>query len=104
VLINLVQNALDASPRGERVTLRVEERDASLRTLIIDRGKGLAPELKDRLFEAGVTSKQHGSGIGLVVARSLCRQHGGDVMLSDNPSGGVIAIFELPKTPTGVPA
>jgi signal transduction histidine kinase len=104
VLINLVQNALDASPRGERVILRVEERAQSLRTSIIDRGKGLAPELKDRLFEAGVTSKQHGSGIGLVVARSLCRQHGGEVTLSDNPSGGAIAVLELPKTPTGAPA
>jgi signal transduction histidine kinase len=103
VMINLVQNALDASPRGERVTLRVEPRERSLLTLIIDRGAGLAPELKDRLFEAGVTSKQHGSGIGLVVARGLCRQHGGDVTLSANPSGGVIAMIELPRMPEGVP-
>ncbi len=102
VLINLVQNALDASPRGGRVTLRVEQDAESLRTSIIDRGKGFAPELKGRLFEAGVTSKKHGSGIGLVVARALCRQHGGEVTLQENPHGGVIAMFELPKRATGV--
>jgi signal transduction histidine kinase len=104
VMINLLQNALDASPRGERVTLRVEQREQSLRTSIIDRGTGLLPELQSRLFEAGVTSKPHGSGIGLVVARALCRQHGGDVTLLANPSGGVIAVLELPRSPEGVPA
>lgn len=97
VLINLLQNALDASPRGARVTLRVETSDKSLSTSIIDRGHGLAPELRTRLFEAGVTNKAHGSGIGLVVARALSRQHGGEVTLSENPSGGVIARLELPR-------
>jgi two-component system sensor histidine kinase HydH len=104
VMINLLQNALDASPRGERVTMRIEARAQSLRTLIIDHGAGLLPELKDRLFEAGVTSKEHGSGIGLVTARALCRQHGGDLTLTPNPSGGVIAMLELPRNPEGVPA
>jgi two-component system, NtrC family, sensor histidine kinase HydH len=104
VLINLLQNAIDASPRGGRVTLRVEHGEHSLRALIIDHGAGLLPELRDRLFEAGVTSKKHGSGIGLVVARALCRQHGGDVTLTANPSGGVIAMLELPRKPEGVSA
>jgi signal transduction histidine kinase len=104
VLINLLQNAIDASPHGGRVTLRVEAHEGSLRALVIDHGAGLLPELRDRLFEAGVTSKEHGSGIGLVVARALCRQHGGDLTLTANPNGGVIAMLELPRRPEGVSA
>ncbi|HEX5661594.1 MAG TPA: HAMP domain-containing sensor histidine kinase [Polyangiales bacterium] len=101
VLINLVQNALHASPRGGSVTLRVEA-GAETRVLVIDQGPGLPPEMLDRVFEAGVTDKEQGSGIGLVVARSLARQHGGDVDLRGGERGGLIAQLALPRTPLGV--
>jgi two-component system, NtrC family, sensor histidine kinase HydH len=101
VLINLVQNALHASPRGARVTLQVLP-GAETRVLVIDQGPGLPPEMLDRVFEAGVTNKEQGSGIGLVVARSLARQHGGDVDLRGGERGGLIAQLALPRTPNGV--
>jgi signal transduction histidine kinase len=99
VLINLVQNALEASPRGGQVQLRVEGSARELHVAVIDQGPGLPPELHEGIFEAGVTSKEHGSGIGLVVARGLARQHGGDVALAPGPHGGVVASLRLPRTP-----
>jgi len=99
VLINLLQNALDVSPRGSQITMRVQSVATGMRVQISDRGPGLSPQIEQRAFEAGVTSKEHGSGIGLVVARSLARQHGGEVDLTNREGGGLIAGLELPLSP-----
>ena len=104
VLINLVQNALEASPRGAQVTLAVEHAAAGARVRVSDQGPGLSPDLRERVFEAGVTSKEHGSGMGLVVARGLARQHGGEVTLEVGTGGGLSALLELPGAPEPVPA
>lgn len=89
VLINLVQNAVDASPRGERVTLSVRGRGDAVVFEVRDRGPGLPAELDGRVFEPGVTSKEHGSGMGLAVARAIARQHGGELTLGDTEDGAV---------------
>jgi signal transduction histidine kinase len=99
VLINLVQNALEASPAQSMIDLTVERAANGVRVAVRDRGPGLSAQLGERVFEAGVTSKEYGSGIGLVVARSLARQHGGDVTLKEAADGGLTATLELPRHP-----
>lgn len=99
VLINLLQNALEASPRGGRVTLKIEPAGEQLRVLVVDQGPGLPADLLERVFEPGATQKAQGSGIGLVVARSLARQHGGDVALHGGEHGGLVAALALPQVP-----
>jgi signal transduction histidine kinase len=100
VLVNLLQNALDASPRGGAVVLRVRggERGGVLFE-VEDRGTGLAAEVRDRLFRPGVTTKPNGTGLGLVVARSIAEQHGGTLKLEDRPGGGCVAICAIPAEP-----
>jgi signal transduction histidine kinase len=97
VLINLVQNALDASPPGAAVELEAERApDGGARIRILDRGRGVEPALAGEVFSPGVTSKAGGSGLGLTIARALARQHGGDVELAPRPGGGTAAVVTLP--------
>jgi signal transduction histidine kinase len=101
VLVNLVQNALAFSPRGEAVELVVSSRaESGGRVEVRDRGPGIAPEVAERLFEPGVTSRPTGNGLGLVIARALARQHGGDVTLGEREGGGCVAVVELPARPS----
>jgi signal transduction histidine kinase len=99
VAINLVQNALEASPDGGEVIVRIARVDRGAELRVRDDGAGIDPEIADRIFDAGVTTKEHGSGIGLAVARSLARQHGGELTLSSLEDGGCEAVLSLPREP-----
>jgi signal transduction histidine kinase len=96
-LLNLVQNGVDASPAGATVEIRTSLRDGRWAEIaVLDAGPGVAPELAARLFTPGLTTKAHGSGIGLVVARSIAEQHGGRLDLANRPAGGCVATLTLP--------
>ena len=102
-IINVVQNALEASPAGATVELWAEHvgqgNEVSLR--ILDRGAGIADDLHHKVFEPGVTTKARGSGLGLTIARSLLRQHGGELTLHAREGGGCAAVMRLPSGEVG---
>jgi signal transduction histidine kinase len=102
VLINLVQNALDASPPGAEVEIAAAAAvGGGARVRVLDRGRGVDPALGDAVFSRGVTTKTAGSGLGLTIARALARQHGGDVVLGPRDGGGTAAEVLLPATTEG---
>ena len=97
VLINLVQNALEAAPHGSTVELVVlPAPEEGGRVEVRDRGRGIAPEVRARVFEPGVTTKPQGNGLGLPLARALARQHGGELELHSREGGGCVAELMLP--------
>jgi signal transduction histidine kinase len=101
ILINLLQNALDASPRGGTIEIAADlaERDGlpAVRLTIGDEGPGLAAEVASRVFEPGVTTKEHGSGLGLPLSRAMARQHGGELTLTSGEERGCVAELVLPE-------
>ena len=101
VLINLVQNALDASAPGSEVRIAAERTDAGGALVrVLDQGSGVDPALGDTVFSPGVTTKSNGSGLGLTIARSLARQHGGELLLRARTGGGTEALLVLPAMPS----
>jgi len=97
-LVNLIQNAIEATPRGGRVVVRVwaESSDCAV-VQVTDQGPGIDAALRDKLFTPGFTTKDGGTGIGLVVARSVIEQHGGTLNVESAPSGGCTATVRLPR-------
>ncbi len=104
VLINLVQNAIDASPRGREVRIDFTTIHASVSVRVSDEGAGVAPEIAARVFEPGVTTKTRGSGLGLTAARGLARQHGGELTLRPQPERGTIAELTVPRDGPDAPS
>lgn len=104
VLLNLIQNALEVAPSGSSIEIELRSlRDMPnmpVEVAIRDAGPGLAEDLRGRVFEAGVTSKSSGSGLGLTIARALARQHGGELELGDRRDRrpGCEAILQLPTS------
>src|SRR5919204_257379 len=97
VLINLVQNAVEASPPGGEIGIEVEPHPERAAIRVLDRGHGLSAEVAQRLFQPGVTTKPRGSGLGLTIARSIAEQHGGTLTLRGREGGGCAAELIIPR-------
>jgi two-component system sensor histidine kinase HydH len=97
ILVNLLQNALDAAETDTTVELVVSRRGDDVEIAVLDRGPGVPAGLGDRVFEAGMTTKPTGNGLGLPMARALARQHGGELQLGPRRDGsGCAATVRLP--------
>ena len=61
-----------------------------------DHGPGVPPGDRERIFEAFITGKSHGTGLGLAVARRIVELHGGRLAVQDAPGGGALFRVEIP--------
>ncbi|WP_165419831.1 PAS domain-containing protein [Edaphobacter modestus] len=97
IIINLVTNAIDAMQDIDRQPLlRIRIRNAEggrVLTEFIDNGHGLPDDRADRIFDAFVSTKENGMGIGLAISRSIVEAHDGELWAADNPGDG--ATFSL---------
>lgn len=104
VILNLVRNALEATPTGEGepvVEIRTEHDGAFVAVAVTDQGEGLTAEQRDRVFEPFFTTKKAGLGMGLAISRSIVRAHGGRISASGNAGRGATFRFTLPVAGEG---
>jgi two-component system heavy metal sensor histidine kinase CusS len=102
VLLNVLTNAINVSPKGGRIALASAIDQDVWRVSLEDQGPGLTAEQRDRIFERfvrfNVTGEgDRGSGLGLTICRSIVEQHGGRIFAEPAPSPhGLVVAFEVP--------
>ena len=96
VLINLVLNAIQASPAGGAVEVRASRAAGSVIIEVHDEGRGIPVELRERIFEPFFTTRENGTGLGLALAFKIVEQHGGSLTAGESENGGALLRVQLP--------
>ena len=97
--LNLVRNAVEAAPAASLVELVARAGDGEATLEVADRGAGLSPLARERLFRPFFTTKQRGTGLGLALAKKVADAHGGTLALDDREGGGTVARLVVPAGP-----
>lgn len=96
-LINLVSNAIEATPNGGTVSLRIRHGSTGNAVLEVrDSGRGIAPEDLERLGTSFFTTRPNGTGLGVVLAQGVIAQHGGSLTYASAVGKGTTATIALP--------
>src|SRR5471032_2346088 len=95
-LLNLIENATQASGPGARLKVHLYSRGDTLRLSISDSGSGIDPVVLQRLGEPFFTTKTNGTGLGLTVVKAVARAHQGELQLHSRLGRGTCALITLP--------
>ena len=98
VVINLVDNAIEAMDRRGAIDLGTEHDRANnvVRIVVADNGPGIPAAEREKLFLPHYSTKQRGSGLGLAIVRRIVAEHGGTIAVTDNTPRGTRFAIELP--------
>jgi signal transduction histidine kinase len=107
VIVNLLLNAFDATPRGGRVRISARPTGAGgdvpgdlgrIALVVEDSGPGIPPAAREQIFEPFFTTKAQGSGLGLSIVHGVVAQHGGSISVGASQLGGARFVIELPRS------
>jgi signal transduction histidine kinase len=96
VLVNLVDNAANASSTGAAVTVRARTRAAAVEIEVEDHGRGIPADDLAHIFEPFFTTRADGTGLGLAICHKVVRAHGGDIHVRSTIGGGSTFTILLP--------
>src|SRR5204863_491568 len=97
-LINLLDNAVEATPPPGRVHVDLARRGGVLEMRVADTGPGIAPEARGKLFLPYYSTKGRGTGLGLAIVHRIVQDHHGTIRVEDNVPQGSVFVVELPQT------
>ncbi|WP_242392442.1 sensor histidine kinase [Anaeromyxobacter oryzisoli] len=97
-LLNLVANAIEATPPGGHVEVRLAATPEGARIEVRDTGRGMAPDVLERVGTPFFTTRDAGTGLGVSLARGVFVQHGGRLEYASTPGRGTVATATLPTT------
>ena len=101
VLMNVLLNAIQASPHGGVVTIRctaeMRRKQAYCAMIVQDQGPGVPEELRERIFDPFFTTRDGGSGLGLSIAARIVDAHGGFIEVTTGSQGGAVFRIVLPR-------
>jgi signal transduction histidine kinase len=97
-LLNLGQNAIQATPPGGRVSLSCEAAGARVRLRVADTGRGISDADRERIFAPFYTTKEKGTGLGLAFVREITRDLGGELALESSPGAGAAFTIDLQRS------
>ncbi|MDB4964031.1 MAG: sensory box sensor histidine kinase [Myxococcales bacterium] len=100
VVLNLVINAMHATPEGGEIAIGARHHEGHLEISVADTGSGVPPQLRDRIFEPFFTTKQSGSGtgLGLAVCRRIVNAAGGTIFVDPQSSRGARFVVRFPAS------
>jgi len=101
ILVNLVENALQATPAGKQVKLALTAEADWLRCRVQDQGPGFPAHLRHSLFLPCKSTREGGSGIGLAICKQLADHLGATLELVEAPAGGCLFELGVPRTALG---
>lgn len=96
VLINLIENGIDASGKNGQITIRTHRDGETAVLSVIDSGPGVPIADRTRIFQPYISTKESGMGLGLAVVRNIVEDHGGHISVTDAPTGGAQFDLQLP--------
>ncbi|MBK7073112.1 MAG: sensor histidine kinase [Myxococcales bacterium] len=99
-LLNLLANAIEATPSGGAIRVRTrKDADGSGVIEVIDTGRGIKPDELARLGTSFFTTRDGGTGLGVVLASTVVAQHGGTIRYDSTPGRGTTVTVRLPTAP-----
>jgi signal transduction histidine kinase len=101
VVFHLVANAIDASPRGGRVTVQARPANGGIEVAVIDNGHGIEPLIRDKVFDPFFTTRPlgQGAGLGLSISYGIVQSHGGTITFDSVPGQETTFRVWLPLKP-----
>jgi signal transduction histidine kinase len=102
-LYNLINNAIPETPPGGSITVRghLDQDTGSIALAVADTGRGMSPEIRDRLFSANaVSTKKGGTGLGTKIVKDVVDTHKGKIWVESEPGGGTTFHLRFPLDPT----